>query len=137
MTLQQIITDITQNPQIINAGAIITFTGLVRESSLFTDKDVKSIEIEAYPEKASDIMNQICQDLITKYNLIDVRIWHATGLFSLSEELVYVVIACAHREEGITAMNEAIHLYKTKSPVWKKEIYADGSTDWISGKDKI
>ena len=137
MTLQDIITDITLNSQIIKAGAIFTFTGLVRESSLFTDKPVASVEIEAFPEKASEVMNQICEELINKYHLIDVRIWHATGTFSLSEELVYVVIACSHREEGLTAMKEAIHLYKTKSPVWKKEIYTDGSTDWISGKNKI
>jgi len=127
------IVEATQStPTNAKIGSILTFTGTVRESSLSSTRQVVSIEIEVWPEKADEILIKICNSLISDYNLIDARIWHATGIFNVGEVLVHVVIASCHRSEGLKALEESINRYKTQAPVWKKEIYADGSSEWIS-----
>ncbi|MEJ2294051.1 MAG: molybdenum cofactor biosynthesis protein MoaE [Candidatus Lokiarchaeota archaeon] len=73
---------------------------------------------------------EICQRLKIKYKLIDIRIIHLKGKFDISEDLVYVIIACAHREEGFKALTEAIDSYKKELPVWMKEEFVEGDSKW-------
>lgn len=82
-------------------------------------------------------MDEICKELIEKFDLIDMRIWHLSGSFKVNEELVYIVIASKHRKSGLSALEEGIELYKSRAPIWKKEIYSDGKEEWISGKEKM
>ena len=91
-----------------------------------------SIEIDAWEEKAIDSLNKICSDLKEKYHLIDIKIWHAIGKIEVKDTIVYVVLASAHRKEGLQALDGAIDAYKHLSPIWKKEIYENGSFEWIS-----
>lgn len=130
--IQSLIDNVSKQKDFPSAGAIFTFTGTVRDSSLENDKKVIAIEIDAWEEKAIASLNKICSDLKTKHELIDIRIWHAVGKLELTDDIVYVVLASAHRQEGILALGDAIDAYKHLSPIWKKEIYEDGSFEWIS-----
>ncbi len=130
--IQSLIENITKKKNFPTAGAIFTFTGTVRDSSLENTKKVVAIEIDAWEEKAIASLNKICSDLKQKYNLIDIKIWHAVGTLELMDNIVYVVLASAHRQEGLQALNDAIEAYKHLSPIWKKEIYEDGTFEWIS-----
>jgi len=130
--IQSLIDNVSNKKDFPSAGAIFTFTGTVRDSSLENDKKVVAIEIDAWEEKAIASLNKICSDLKERHQLIDMRIWHAVGKLELTDNIVYVVLASAHRQEGIKALDDAINAYKHLSPIWKKEIYEDGSFDWIS-----
>ncbi len=130
--IQNLIDDITKKKDFPSAGAIFTFTGTVRNSSLENNKKVVAIEIDAWEEKAIGSLNKICNDLKDKHKLIDVKIWHAFGRLELTDNIVYVVLASAHRQEGLKALDDAIDAYKHLSPIWKKEFYDDGSFKWIS-----
>lgn len=130
--IQDIIDNITKTNNFEESGAIFSFTGTVRNSSLEKDKKVIAIEIDAWEEKAIESLNKICKELKEKHKLIDIRIWHAVGRLELKDEIVFVVLASAHRKEGIKALDEAIDAYKHLSPIWKKEIYEDSSSEWIS-----
>ena len=130
--IQSLIDNVSKKKDFPAAGAIFTFTGTVRNSSLDNDKKVIAIEIDAWEEKAISSLNKICTDLKEKHKLIDIKIWHAVGKLELTDDIVYVVLASVHRKEGIKALDEAIDAYKHLSPIWKKEIYEDGSFEWIS-----
>ena len=130
--IQRLIENISHKEGFDAAGAIFTFTGTVRNSSLETDKKVVAIEIDAWEEKAIGSLNNICSDLKEKHQLIDIKIWHAIGALKLMDDIVYVVLASVHRQEGLKALDEAIDAYKHLSPIWKKEVYEDGSFEWIS-----
>lgn len=136
VSLTQLEEALKRGGHITKAGAIFTFTGIVRESSLHSEKKVVAIEIEAWPDKASEEMETIAQEVQEQYGLVDIRVWHATGRFRVGEEMIFVVVAARHRSEGLEAIEQTIRHYKKRSPIWKKEIYEDGSEDWISGKDK-
>lgn len=135
--IQSLIDNVSKKKEFPSAGAIFTFTGTVRDSSLENDKKVVAIEIDAWEEKAIASLNKICSDLKAKHQLIDIRIWHAVGRLELTDDIVYVVLASAHRKEGINAIDDAIDAYKHLSPIWKKELYEDGSFKWISKSTSI
>lgn len=136
VSLNQIIEQVKNHPRFKYAGDIITFTGTVRETSISSNKKVTRIEIQAYKEKADKQLNQICQELIAEYELIDARLVHFTGIFEVGEVLVHCVIASKHRKEGFKALKNMIDAYKHKAFIFKCEIYEDGTEQWISTKSE-
>ncbi len=132
LKLEDIINAVLKENHEHQIGAIFTFSGIVRSTSLKSDKKVVAIEIEAWEEKATTELDNLCKRLIQKYHLIDLRIYHATGSFKLDEPLVFIVAASSHRNEGHAVLLEAIEEYKHTVAIWKKEIYSDGSSNWIS-----
>jgi molybdopterin synthase catalytic subunit len=129
ITLEDVINDLQTNHQI---GAITTFTGIVREISDVEEKKVVEIEIEAWEEKADNSMNTIAERIGTSHKLLGVRIVHIEGNIKLGEPIVFIALASIHRKEAFEALEEIIHAYKNESPVWKKEVYLDGSSKWIT-----
>ncbi|MFX1311927.1 MAG: molybdenum cofactor biosynthesis protein MoaE [Promethearchaeota archaeon] len=130
ITLEKIIKSIKKNSQIKEVGSIHTFTGIVRGSSN-KGKPVISMKIDAYDELANNNIKKICKKLAEEQGIIDVKIVHLKGDFELSEDLVYVVVASAHRKEGFEIINKAVEMYKKKLAVWKKENFVDGTSEWV------
>jgi len=130
INLETIINSIRENPEIKKAGSIHTFTGIVRESSV-NGKSVISMKIDAYDELANKSINKICETLKQENGIIDIKIVHLKGDFDLSEDLVYVVAASAHRKEGFEVIRKAVDKYKKEIAVWKREDFQDGTSEWI------
>ena len=130
ISLIDIIETIKKNQNAVKIGSILTFTGIVRSFSR-EGKEVKGIKIDAYEELANQSINKICNDLKEKYGLIELILTHFKGEFNLSEDLVHVVVASSHREEGFKALREAVERYKSEIAVWKREDFSDGTSKWI------
>ncbi len=130
ITLDEIIKSVKNNPKIKKVGSIHVFTGIVRESSK-EGKQVKSMKIDSFDDLANKTIEDICERLKKKNGIIDVKIVHFKGNFSLSDDLVYVVVASSHREEGFGALKNAVDLYKKEIAVWKREDFIDGTSKWI------
>ena len=113
--LKSIIKSIKQNPNIAEAGSIHTFTGIVRSTS----------------KNWKPVVSKICEQLKQKEGIIDVKIIHLKGDFELTEDLVYVVVASAHRKEGFETISKAVELYKKEIAVWKREDFNDDSSEWV------
>ncbi len=130
ITLENIIKSIKSHHNIEDVGSILTFTGIVRKTSN-NGKPVKGLKIDAYIEMANKSIEKICEEIKKKDGIIDVILVHFQGDFSLSENLVYVVVASSHREEGFTALRETVEKYKKEIAVWKKEDFIDGTSEWV------
>ena len=128
--LASIIQSMKKDLKIEEAGSIHTFTGIVRCNSK-TGKPVISMIIDAYDELANESIKKICAKLKQVKGIIDIKIIHLKGEFELSEDLVYVVVASAHREEGFEVISNAVDMYKKEITVWKREDFKDGSSEWI------
>ena len=120
------------------AGAITMFIGVVRGETL-EGEHVQKLTLEAYEEKANEVLTKICNDLAKKPGIVDVQIHHLLGEFNVGEELVYVLVAGSHRNDVFPVLREAVERYKKEAPVFKKEqiIDAKGSATeyWISEKE--
>ena len=130
VNLEGIVKTIKENSNISRAGSIHTFTGIVRDSSS-DGKSVISLKIDAYDDLANKSIEKICEELKKESGIIDVMIVHLKGDFDISDDLVYVVVASAHRKEGFDAVSKAVDIYKEEIEVWKRENFIDGTSEWI------
>jgi len=105
-------------------GAITIFIGVVRGETI-KGETVKHLELEAYDEKADEVLENICKELKTKKGIVDVEIHHFTGKFELGEDIVYVVVAGSHRTNVFPVLEEAVERYKKEAPIFKKEYVSD------------
>lgn len=111
-------------------GAVATYMGVARNISK-DGKPVSYVEIEAYEENANIEISRICRELVEKYGLSFVGIWHLTGRFMPGELIVLVVVSGRRRNAVFEGIKEAIERYKTEPAIFKKEIYTDGTYKWI------
>jgi molybdopterin converting factor subunit 1 len=112
------------------AGAICTFTGVVRDSS--RGRSVTHLEYEAYAEMATTQMRKIADEIAEKWPEARVAMAHRTGRLEVGEPSVVVSVSSPHRAEAIAACKWGIDRLKETVPIWKKEHATDGSY-WIEG----
>jgi len=116
------------------AGAICTFTGIVRDSS--RGRSVTHLEYEAYGEMATAEMRKIAAEIGERWPEARVAMAHRTGRLEIGEASVVVSVSCPHRAEAIDACRWGIDRLKESVPIWKKEHAADG-TYWIEGDEAL
>lgn len=114
------------------AGAICTFTGVVRDNS--RGQSVTQLDYEAYEEMAVAQMRRIGDEIAERWPEARVAMAHRTGSLEIGEASVVVSVSCPHRAEAIAACKWGIDRLKESVPVWKKEHAADG-TYWIEGDE--
>ncbi len=103
------------------AGAVAVFIGVVRGEAPGGGK-VQKLTLEAYEEKANEVLTRICEDLLKKPGIVDVQIHHLLGEFDVGEDLVYVLVAGSHRGDVFPVLEEAVERYKKEAPIFKKEL---------------
>jgi molybdopterin synthase catalytic subunit len=120
-------------------GAIAMFIGVVRGETLRGEK-VQKLMLEAYEEKANEVLAKICSDLRKKPGIVDVQIHHLLGEFNVGEDLVYVLVAGSHRQDVFPVLEEAVERYKREAPIFKKEYVTtakgEKSAYWVEEESK-
>lgn len=132
-TLEALIKKARNSPSIRKAGAIGTFTGIVRE--LAGDEKTSRLEFEKYEPEASKALDRIRKEIKKKEGILEVLIHHKTGIIEAREDIVYIVIAAAHRTELFPALSEAIERIKAEAPIWKKE-FTEKEEFWVQDKEQ-
>jgi len=132
------IKNVKSKPDFQEAGAIALFIGVVRGETV-RGKKVQKLELEAYEEKANEVLASICSHLKKRHGIVDVQIHHLLGEFSVSEDLVYVLVVGSHRKDVFPVLEEAVERYKKEVPIFKKEYIIDeeGKTSayWVTEKE--
>lgn len=120
LSVSDILNSIKKNVNFEKAGAIAFFIGTVRGATLEGEK-VQQLTLEAYEEKANEILEKISGDLSQKPGIVDVQLHHLLGQFDVGEDLVYVSVAGSHRTDVFPVLREAVERYKSEVPIFKKE----------------
>lgn len=110
-----------------DCGAVVGFVGTVRETS--HGKPVVRLEYEAYPEMALRIFEHIAAQAREKWSA-RVAIHHRTGPLEPGQISVAIAAAAPHRADAFEACRHAIESLKKDAPIWKRELYPDGSS-WV------
>ncbi len=110
------------------AGAVVLFSGDVRNNN--KDKEVQYLEYEAYQEMAEKLIAEVLNEAIEKWNLITAFCQHRIGKLLPSECAVLVITVSKHRKEAYEANQFIIDTIKRDAPIWKKEFYIDGKSEW-------
>ena len=115
------------------AGGLGIFVGTVRLSAAapeHADRAVVRLEYEAHPSLASPRLAEIAREAADRWDLTKVVAFHRTGACDLGEPTVVVCCASAHRAAALDACRGVIEDIKLTLPIWKREVYADGSS-WL------
>ena len=138
LSLPDLLKSVKDRPDFQKAGALAMFIGMVRGETP-SGETVKKLELEAYEEKANEVLGNICKELRKREGVVDVQIHHFVGEFGVGENLVYVLVAGAHREDVFPVLEEAVERYKKEVPIFKKEYIIDktGATKscWVSERE--
>ncbi len=138
LSILDVLSNIRKNSNFEKAGAIALFIGVARGETLEGEK-VQKLTLEAYEEKANEVLAKICADLSQKPGIVDVQIHHLLGEFDIGEDLVYVSVAGSHRTDVFPILQEAVERYKSEAPIFKKErvVTQKGSAAeyWVSEKE--
>lgn len=113
----------------LGAGAVVQFTGTVRDHS--GTARVLALEYEAYAQMADTVLRDIVREAHGRWTLAHVGVVHRTGALALGDAAVCVTVAAAHREEAFTACRYIIDTLKARAPIWKKERLESGERRWV------
>ena len=112
-----------------DCGGVVLFLGTVRE--LTDGRVTTALDYEAYPAMAEKKLAEVEAETRARWPVGDVAIVHRLGRLELAEVSVAVAVSCPHRAQAFEACRYAIDRVKQVVPVWKKENWADGTTEWV------
>ena len=113
-------------------GAVVTFLGTTRDN--FEGKTVLTLEYEAFDEMAVKKLEEVRQEMMAEFGLEQLAISHRIGTVGIGEISLVVAVGSPHRKEGFYACHKTVDRIKEVVPIWKKEVYQDGSR-WVACED--
>ncbi len=112
-----------------DCGAVVTFLGTVRD--LTGERVTVALDYEAYPGMAEKKMAEIERETRERWPVGEMAIVHRLGHLEVGDVSVAVAVSCPHRGQAFDACRYAIDRLKELVPIWKKENWADGTTEWV------
>lgn len=116
------------------AGAVVTFDGRVRNHN--AGQAVSRLGYQAYPALAISTGQRILEEEAARHGILAAQAAHRTGPLEIGEAAVWVGVASAHRGPAFDAARAIMERLKYELPVWKKETYADGRSEWVGPDNK-
>jgi molybdopterin synthase catalytic subunit len=110
-------------------GAVVTFLGTVRD--LTGGQETVALDYEAFPGMAEKKLAEIEAETRRRWPVGELLLVHRLGRLEVGEISVVVAVSCPHRADAFDACRYAIDRLKELVPIWKKENWADGSTEWV------
>lgn len=117
--------------RVAGAGAIVTFTGVVRDAD---GGGLAAMQIEHYPAMTEKALTAIACEAKARWSLADVLVIHRYGRLVPGERIMMVATAARHRKDAFEAAEYLMDYLKSRAPFWKKEILSDGTADWVAAK---
>jgi molybdopterin synthase catalytic subunit len=113
-------------------GAVVTFLGTTRDS--FKGKRVIKLEYEAFEEMALKKLDEVRREIQAQFGVEDIAITHRIGTVPIGQISLIIAVASPHREKAFIACHKAVDQIKAIVPIWKKEVFEDGSR-WVACED--
>lgn len=112
-------------------GAIVTFTGLVRDFS--EQAQSQHLWLEHYAGMTEKVLESIVTEAEQRWSIQKVRVIHRVGELHSGDQIVFVGVASRHRKDAFSAAEFIMDFLKTQAPFWKKEV-ADNEEQWVDAK---
>lgn len=109
-------------------GAVVVFTGKVRNHD--GGQPVSALEYSAHPQ-AQRFLAQVCAQVARESGL-PVAATHRVGALTVGDLAIAVAVAASHRREAFDTCAELVDRIKYEVPIWKRQLFADGMSEWIN-----
>jgi len=111
------------------SGAVVIFSGDVRDND--HGRSVASLLYEIHPS-AQVIIEQIVSRIANKHDVVSAIAVHRYGAIPIGESAFVVVVSARHRKAAFAACDEIVDVVKDELPIWKYQIFADGTDEWVN-----
>ena len=111
------------------AGGVDIFLGVTRRWT--KGKETEKLEYDCYQSMALKEIEALIQSAVAKWPIIRVNVHHRIGVVPAGEPSVFIGVATPHRADAFEACRFLIDTLKLTVPIWKKEVYSDGTTEWV------
>jgi molybdopterin synthase catalytic subunit len=112
------------------AGGIALFAGAVRETD--HGRKVTRLSYSAHPSAAAEL-RQVAEKVAADFEVIALAAVHRIGDLEIGDLAVVAAASCAHRAEAFEACRALIDRLKHEVPIWKRQWFRDGSSEWVGG----
>jgi molybdopterin synthase catalytic subunit len=110
------------------AGGVVSFTGLVRDSD--GGRAVTALEYTAHPS-AMEVLEGVVKAVLADLPAVRVAALHRVGRLEIGDVAVVVAASAGHRGAAFEAARRLIDDLKATVPIWKHQLFADGSDEWV------
>jgi molybdopterin synthase catalytic subunit len=111
------------------AGAVVSFAGVVRDHD--HGRQVTRLEYEAHPS-AEAVLKEVAAEIAADPAVVAVAVAHRVGPLEIGDVALAAAVACAHRAAAFAACARLVDEVKARLPVWKHQIFADGTDEWVN-----
>jgi molybdopterin synthase catalytic subunit len=120
---------LVQSPE---RGGVACFLGTVRNHH--GGREVLRLEYSAYAPMVEAECARIVAETESRWE-VTVALRHRIGQLDIGDAAVAVAAASAHRDEAFVACRHVIEELKRRVPIWKREVFADGTVEWVGARD--
>lgn len=112
-----------------DAGGVSLFVGTTRR---WTDgRETERLRYEAYEPMALAELDRLADEAAARWPVATCCLLHRLGEVPVAEASVVVGVATPHRAEAFAASRWLIDTLKERVPIWKREVFADGTESWV------
>jgi molybdopterin synthase catalytic subunit len=113
-----------------SAGASVLFTGIVRNHD--HGRTVSGLSYSAHPSAEQVLESVVATILADHPDVISVFAHHRVGELAIGDLALVASVSSAHRAAAFTACEDLVELIKARVPIWKHQVFADGTTEWVN-----
>jgi len=111
------------------AGAVVSFAGVVRDHD--HGRGVVRLEYEGHPS-ASDVLRAVAEEIAADPDVIAIAVSHRVGPLEVGDIALAAAVSTAHRAAAFAACARLVDRVKEKLPIWKHQVFADGTDEWVN-----
>ena len=112
----------------VAAGATVSFSGVVRDHD--DGRSVTELEYHEHPT-AGSVVAEVAAEIAARDGVIAVAVSHRIGLLRVGDVALAAAVSAAHRREAFEACSDLVDEVKRRLPVWKRQVFVDGSDEWV------
>ena len=111
------------------AGAVVSFSGVVRDHD--GGRSVTELEYVGHPS-APELIAEIAAEFAARPDVQSVAVSHRVGLLAIGDVALACAVSTSHRGQAFAACAELVDEVKARLPIWKRQVFADGTEEWVN-----
>lgn len=111
------------------AGATVVFCGVVRAHD--GGREVVELEYQVHPT-APEVLAEVAAEAAEDPDVLRLAVSHRAGTLAIGDVALVAVVSTAHRGEAFAACARLVDQVKHRLPVWKRQVFADGTDEWVN-----
>jgi molybdopterin synthase catalytic subunit len=111
------------------AGAVVSFAGVVRDHD--HGRGVLELEYEAHPT-AQQILAEVAEEIAADPEVHALAVSHRIGSLKIGDVALAAAVSSSHRAAAFAACARLVDEVKARLPVWKRQVFADGTEEWVN-----